>query len=168
MHESTTTLKIALFLDVESFVENGSLWDEDFELGISVAASIAHHVSEQGSPLGLFVNTRLADSGEAASIAPGGSRRQLTHILEALAKVTPNPSGPFEPFFDAQRKSLHAGTTLLFIFARPSETLQGLISHLKGSDQKILVLLIGDHGEIRFEQIPWKRVHNPNIFGAEP
>jgi uncharacterized protein (DUF58 family) len=167
VHESTTTLKIALFLDVESFIDNGSLWDEDFELGISVAASIANHVSEQGSPLGLFVNTQLADSGEAVSIAPGGSRGQITQVLDSLAKVTPKPSSPFEPFFEAQRKRLQGGTTLLFIFARPPEPLQGLLSHLKGSGHKILVLLIGDHGEVRLEEISWKRVRNPNMLGTE-
>lgn len=165
VYESTTTLKVAVFLDVESFIENGSLWDEDFELGISVAASIANHVSEQGSPVGLFVNTRLADSGEAVSIAPGGSRRQITQILDSLAKVTPNPSSPFEPFFEAQRKRLHAGTTLLLIFARPPEPLQGLLSHLKGSGHNVLVLLIGDHGEVRLEETLWKRVRNPDIDG---
>jgi uncharacterized protein (DUF58 family) len=167
VYESTTTWKVALFLDVESFIENGSLWDEDFELGISVAASIANHISEQGSPVGLFVNTRLADSGQAVSIAPGGSRRQITDILDSLAKATPKPSSPFEPFFEAQRKRLNAGTTLLLIFARPSESLQGLLSHLKGSGHKILVLLIGDHGEVHSEEISWKRVRNPNILGAE-
>lgn len=161
VHESTTTLRVALFLDVESFVESGSLWDEDFELGISVAASIANHVSGQGNPLGLFVNTQMADSGEAVSIAPGGSRRQMTQILDSLARVTPKPSSPFEPFFDAQRERLQAGTTLLLIFARPPEFLQGLLSHLKRAGHKILVLLIGDHGEIRLEEIPWKRVRTP-------
>ena len=168
VYEPTTTLKVAVFLDVESFLENGSLWDEDFELGISLAASIANHVSEQGSPVGLFVNTRLADTGEAVSIAPGGNRRQITQILDSLAKVTPNPSSPFEPFFEAQRKRLPAGTTLLLIFARPPEPLQGLLSHLKGSGHKVLVLIIGDHGEVRLEEIAWKRVRNPNMFGAEP
>jgi uncharacterized protein (DUF58 family) len=163
VYESTTTLKVALFLDVESFIENGSLWDEDFELGISVAASVANHMSEQGSPVGLYVNTRLADSGEAVSIAPGGSRRQITDILDSLAKVTSKSSSPFEPFFEAQRKRLNAGTTLLLIFARPPESLQGLLSHLKGSGHKILVLLIGDHGEIRLGEVLWKRVRNPNI-----
>jgi uncharacterized protein (DUF58 family) len=166
VYESTTTLKVAVFLDVESFIENGSLWDEDFELGISLAASIANHVSEQGSPVGLFVNTRLADSGEAVSIAPGGSRRQITQILDSLAKVTANPSSPFEPFFEAQRKRLPAGTTLLLIFARPPERLQGLLSHLKGSGHNVLVLLIGDHGEVCLEEILWKRVHQTNVAGG--
>jgi uncharacterized protein (DUF58 family) len=162
VYESTTTVKIALFLDVESFVENGSLWEEDFELGISVVASIANHVAEQGSPVGLFVNTRLADSGEAVSIAPGGSRRQITQILDSLAKLTPTPSSSFELFFEAQRKRLHAGTTLLLVFARPPEPLQGLLSQLKASGHKILVLLIGDHGEIHLEDISWKRVRTPS------
>lgn len=168
VHESTTTLKVALFFDVESFVESGSLWDEDFELGISVAASIANHVSGQGSPLGLFVNTQTADAGQAISIAPGGSRGQMTRILDSLAKVTPKASGPFEPFFDTQRKRLHAGTTLLFIFARPPEFLQRLLPYLKKSGHKILVLLIGEHGQIRLEEISWKRVCSPSPQPSPP
>jgi uncharacterized protein (DUF58 family) len=167
VYEPTATLKVALFLDVESFIENGSLWDEDFEHGISVAASVANQMSEQGNPVGLFVNTRLADSGDAVSIAPGGSRRQLTAILDSLAKVTAEPSSSFEPFFDAQRKGLNAGTTLVFVFAKPPESLQGLLAQLNGSGHKILVLLIGDHGEVRSGEISWKRLRVTDILGSE-
>ena len=45
--EPTTTFKVALFLSVDSFTFNGSFSEDEFELGISVAASLAHHVIER-------------------------------------------------------------------------------------------------------------------------
>jgi uncharacterized protein (DUF58 family) len=98
--EPTTAFKVAVFLSVDSFTSKGSLNEDEFELGISVAASLAYHVIEEGSPAGLFVNTRTVDSGQAVSIVPSGSRGQLTTILESLAKVTASSSSPFGLFLE--------------------------------------------------------------------
>lgn len=144
--EPTTTLKVALFLAIDSFQHDGAYSEEDFELGISVAASIANYVTEQGSPVGLFVNTRLADSGQPAIISPGSSASQLVSILEALAKVTPLTSGSFEEFLQGERRGLPWGTTLILILSRPSESLTGLLASLRESEHKPLVLQIGDQG----------------------
>ena len=76
---------------------------EDFELGISTAASIASYLTEQRSAVGLFVNSCLADSGQPVTLLPGSSTGQLVEILEALAKVTPLSSSPFEEFLQAER-----------------------------------------------------------------
>lgn len=72
--ESTTNFKAALFLCVESFRTSEALAEEDFELAVSTAASVAHHVVSRGSPVGLFANSRAADSGHAVSLAPAGRR----------------------------------------------------------------------------------------------
>ena len=148
--EPTTTFKVALFLSVESFKDNGSVHEENFELGISVAASLAHHVVEQGSPAGVFVNTRRVDSDQPVSLAPSGSRDQLTSILEALANVTVASSGPFELFLESEQRVLHAGTTVALIFARPPETLPLLLHALKENGFKLLLFFIGEG-----EALPW-------------
>jgi len=151
VYEPTTTLKVALFLAVDSFGDGGVCSEEDFELGISVAASIANYVTEQGSPVGLFVNTRLADSGQPVTISPGGSTSQLVSILEALAKVTPRVSTSFEEFLQGERKGLPWGTALIFVLSKPSESLTGLLTILRESGQKLLVLQIGGGGEDKID-----------------
>jgi uncharacterized protein (DUF58 family) len=165
--EPTTTFKVALFLSVDSFTAGGSLDEEAFELGISVAASLAHHVVEQGSPAGVFVNSRRVDSGLAVSLPPSGSRDQLTSILEALAKVTASSSGPFDLFLENEQKVLHAGTTLALIFAEPPGTLPLLLNSLKENGFKLLVFFIGEGETLPWgEGIPVHRIRNAGDLGG--
>jgi uncharacterized protein (DUF58 family) len=160
--EPTTTLKIALFLGVDSFNHEDTFRTEDFELGISAVASISHDVIDHGGPAGLFVNTRLADSGHGVSIPPSGNRAQLAHILEALAKVTPSWSEPFRTFLERERKSLLAGTTLVFVISSPPNDLLPLLLSLKESGYKVLVLFIGEQRKIPImDGIPWLNVQSP-------
>jgi len=166
--EPTTTLKVAIFLAIDSFQREGPRNEEsselginsnagvdnfqqdlpqdeeDFELGISTAASIAGYLTERRNAVGLFVNSRLADSGEPVMLLPGSSSGQLVEILEALAKVTPSYSSPFDEFLQAERPTLPWGTTLVFILYRPSRLLAELLVSLKESGHKLLVLQIGD------------------------
>jgi uncharacterized protein (DUF58 family) len=165
--EPTTTFKVALFLSVDSFTANGLFSEDEFELGISVAASLAHHVFEEGSPAGVFVNTRSVDSGQAVSIAPSGSRDQLTAILEALAKVTASSSSPFELFLENEQKVLHAGTTLALIFAKPPETLPLLLSALKENGFKLLVFFVGEGEALPLgDGIPFHHIRNAGDLGS--
>lgn len=165
--EPTTTFKVALFLSVDSFTANGSFNEDAFELGISVAASLAHHVVEQGSPAGVFVNTRGVDSDQPVSLVPSGSRDQLTSILEALAKVTASSSGPFEHFLENEQKVLHAGTTVALIFATPPETLPLLLHSLKENGFKLLLFVIGEGEALPWgEGIPVHRIRNAGDLGG--
>jgi uncharacterized protein (DUF58 family) len=165
--EPTTTFKVALFLSVDSFMANGTINEEKFELGISVAASLAYRVIEQGSPAGVFVNTQRVDSGQAVSLAPSGSRDQLTSILEALAKVTVSSSGPFELFLEKEQKLLHAGTTIALIFSKPPETLPLLLHALKDNGFKLQLFFIGEGEDLpREEGIPVYRIRNAGDLGS--
>jgi uncharacterized protein (DUF58 family) len=162
---ATTAYQVALFLDVESFSANG-VKEEEFELGISVAGSIAAELAERGSPVGLYVNSRLADTGLPAEIAPGANRGRLTDVLEALAKVTASPSSALAGFVERQQRDLAAGTTLVFISGRPAETLPLLLAGLSLSGFKTLLITIGQNDEARLpDHIPRLRVRRPEDLG---
>jgi len=141
--EPTTTLKMALFLAVDSFpdVEGG---DGDFELGVSTAASVANYIVQQRSQVGLFVNSCLPDSKQPIRIPPGGGLHQLTNMLEALAKVVPVPSSSFEEFFQEEWGNLPWGTTLILVISRPPEGLPALLLSLKKAGYKSVVIQIND------------------------
>jgi len=163
--EPTTTLKAALFLAIDSFQHDGPQDEENFELGISTAASVANHLTEQRSSVGLFVNSRLADSGQPITILPGSGTNQLIEMLEALAKVTPLSSTPSEEFLQAERASLPWGSTLVFILHKPSPSLIQLLVGLKESGHKLLVLQVGDPGESKTEHsIAWHYIRQPGEF----
>ena len=168
--ESTTTLKVSLFLAIDSWASNGSHSEEDFELAISTAASIAYHLIEQGNPVGLFANTRLADSGMAVSIAPGGSRDHLMDILEALAKITSRSRDSFETFLQRERQALPSGSTLIFIASQAPEPLLWLLNDLKKSGFQVFLLLVGDQKERCPEgPLPRNYIRHPgSLLGNHP
>jgi len=163
--EPTTTLKVAIFLAVDSFKprHDGDVDSEgDFELGISTAASIASYLTERRSAVGLFANSCLADSGQPATLLPASGTGHLVEVLEALAKVTSSASSPFEEFLQAERTTLPWGTTLVFILCRPSELLMELLVGLKESGHKLLVLQVGDTDEGGPPgTIAWHRIRQP-------
>ena len=163
--EPTTTFKVALFLAVESFHSDESFLEDEFELGISTAASIAYVISEQGSPVGLFANTASAERGQGISIPPGADRHQLMRLLEALAKATPKENEPFESLMERVREGLPGGTTLILICAGLPASLSGLLQTLKEVGHEPLILSIGEHGRPFNETVPWKNIRNPGDLG---
>ncbi len=164
--EPTTTLDVAVFLAIDSFKYPGGLKADDLEFGISTAASIANYViTEQRSPLGLYVNTGLADSGLPVRILPGSGNKQLIAILEALAKTTTIQSEPFTDFLNNERNNLPWGTSIVLITGEPVKTLnEGLLENLKDAGYKITVLYIGtDTGKSNTEEFPegYYRINRP-------
>ncbi len=165
--EPTTTLNVALFLAVDSFkTEHGEVPnEEDFELGISTAASVANHLIERRCAVGLFVNSYLADSGQSVEILPGSSTGQLVEMLEALAKVTHKASGPFEEFLQAERMGFPWGTAFVFILYTPSPSLTEMLISLKESGHRLMVLQVGKPAESKIESnIAWHNIRQPGDF----
>ena len=138
--EPTTTLKIALFIVVDSF-QSGD--ENDFELGVSAAASLANYIIQKRSQVGLFANARSLILNEPIQMAPAGSNAQLVGILEALARVTPQPEGVFAEFFQAVYGALPWGTTCVFIMDEPLTAFPALLSRLKEGGFKSVILQIG-------------------------
>lgn len=210
--EPTTTLKVALFLAIDSFprfvespgdnpesetvnpklvlhkvptpstnlandlfqtanaiqTDNGDhqqstmVDEEDFELGISTAASIARHAIEQRCQAGLYVNSRLVHADGPIRIQPGSDIGQLVNMLEALARVTWTPSDPFDKFLGNERKRLPWGTTIILILHRPPESLELLVSNLRQHGYKLLVLQIGEKEPKSVASgVEWCRIKNP-------
>lgn len=168
--DATTAFNVAMVLAVESFRDNGVLAEADFELGISAAGSIAAALCERGSPVGLFVNTCLADTGQPAVIAPGAGRNRVTEILEALAKVTDRSSGPTAAFLEGQKERLTAGTTVIFILGRLPDRFSEQLADLRAAGFRLLVLLIGGHGAPALPpDVPWRRIrHAGDLAGGSP
>lgn len=142
--EPTTTLKVILFLAADSFQEQGGNRDDDFELGVSAAASIAYYAIQQRSQVGLFANASQVYTGHQVRIPAGSSQSQLINILEALAKVTLSPGEHFDEFLRAERRNLPWGATLVLIVYKPSESLLQLLTDLKEAGHKLLILQIGE------------------------
>jgi uncharacterized protein (DUF58 family) len=156
---ATTAFKAVLLLDVDSFKPGGVLDEADFELGISIAGSIAAALCERGSPVGLLANTRLADTGQPAVIAAGAGRDRIIELLETLAKLTDRSSGPAAALLEAQKSRLQAGTTLIFILSRPPDALSVILADLEKAGLKVLLLLVGKKEKPDLPSgVPWRRI----------
>ena len=153
--EPTTTLNVALFLAVDSyqqFNQQGAILyqyqqeteanqtDEEFESGISLTASLAKYILDQHSTAGLFVNTKLVDSGQPAEIQPGRSDDQLINILETLAKVTSKSSSSFSKYLQSVRNKLPWGTTIIVVASFISLEMHTLLTDLIESGYKLMIV----------------------------
>ena len=169
--ESTTDLKVSVFLAVDTFA---GLSSDDFELGISTAASVARHLLESDIQTGLFVNTKLADSGAAARVPAGSGTAQLALILEALAKTTAQISQPFADFFERERSELGFGGTLVFVVGEVSREIGLLTAELARTGRQLLGLYLANGGDAENGQGTdherlggwWRGVHRPADFGS--
>jgi uncharacterized protein (DUF58 family) len=160
--EPTALFKVAFFLGVDTFYEKGILKADSFELGIETVASIACDVMNHGGPAGLFVNTRLADTGQGVSIPPSGDRRQPGNILEALAKTTPSSSEAFPLFLEKERPYLHAGTTVVLAISTLSDDFCQAVLSLRESGHPLLLILIGEQEKAPLTTgVPWMIVQSP-------
>ncbi|MDO8567274.1 MAG: DUF58 domain-containing protein [Dehalococcoidales bacterium] len=161
--EPTTTLTLAIFLAVDTFRDDaGAGRDDDFELGVSAAASVANYVIQQRSPAGIFANTRLVDSSEPVRVLPGSGLRQLANILEALARVNVVPSMPFSEFLRDNWGALPWGTTIILVISRPPHDLPPLLARIKAGGYKTLVIQIGDGEKAYAEQASaWYTIKSP-------
>lgn len=139
--EPTTTHKAALFLAVDSFAKSS---EDEFELAVSTAASVARHLIEQGGQVGLWVNSYPADGGQGGHLPAAGGQDQLVHILEALAKVTRVVSAEFPVYFGAERRALSFGTTPVFVLARVDTVLRAIIADLRDSGLQPVVIQLGE------------------------
>jgi uncharacterized protein (DUF58 family) len=142
--EAATTRRIALFIAAETFNRKAADPDNDFEFALSVAASLAHDAAGQGASVGLYANARLADTGQPASLPPGGGRERPGAVLELLAKVTETPSGPFVSFLRGERRGLGAGTTLVVVLSRVPPDLLPVLADLKRAGHPLVLVRVGE------------------------
>jgi uncharacterized protein (DUF58 family) len=145
--EPSTTLQAAIFLAIDSFQNNGVWNHAEMETGIIAAASLSNLLLEKKSQVGLFSNSRMADSGQPARIQLSTGVDQLLQILEALAKATPIASQPFSAFFQEERRHLALGTTLIFIFSTIPDSMGGVFRELKERGYEITVYQTGESAE---------------------
>jgi uncharacterized protein (DUF58 family) len=138
VYEPTSTLNVAIFLNVATLAETWEGSDPQLlESAITTAASLANFALENRYPAGLYVNTSLPNSDQPIRIAPGRSPGQLTTILEALAKVTPFPIVPLEDLLNAECNRLPWGVTLVVVSAIVPDPLLATLVRLRDAGHRL-------------------------------
>ena len=145
--EPTTTKKIALFFDVESFGSGESFRADDFELGISTVASVAFHAGKGEAQPGLYANSCSVDTGRPITVPPSGSRSQLVEILESLAKATPRASGSLDTLLSTAVRSLPSGTAFVLVRGPYRASPRLPLAELRARGYRISLLPIGEEAQ---------------------
>ena len=141
----STSLHVVLLLAVDSFIGRS---EEDLELAISAAASLAFRINGEQSPVGLLTNARLATGGGEAHLAPYAGEEHLARILETLAVVTGAATRPFEDFLDEHARALPRDAALVCIHADPSAALRERLRRLRMDGQRVLLCTLEGSGRV--------------------
>jgi len=166
LYEYTTDVKVAVFLAVDTFADGSP---DDLELAISTAASVTRHLLERNVQTGLFTNSRLADTGRSARVAPSRGVDQLAVILEALAKATREADGPFIDFFERERIELGFGGTIALVVGTVPAALKVTLADLRRTGRRVLVLQLGEQSrESGMTGVQWHHVRRPAAQYASP
>jgi uncharacterized protein (DUF58 family) len=113
---------VLIALDVQ--VGSGSVWVNDEELVESLivaASSLARHTLLEGASCGLAAISLSKARDGLAMVPPRAGRDQLGVIADVLARLSVNPSAPFDHLLVRLPQSVAVGTTIVVVTARDPE-----------------------------------------------
>jgi uncharacterized protein (DUF58 family) len=129
---------------------------------VSVTASLAKQALDDGYQVGLVSNGALANADQPFRILPGRSPAQYTHLLTALARVTPFVTGTFDRFLTAEVPRLPYGATLLVLTGINLPSLPETLLRLKQHGRRITLLSFAEEPPMAVPGI--RTIHRP-FFG---
>lgn len=104
---------------------------------LSVAATLVNEAFQQGYRVGMISNGCLSNSDQPFRIPPGRSPQQLSHLLQALAGVTPVVVASFERFLLREIPHVPYGATLVVLSAFTSDELIETLMKLNRHERQI-------------------------------
>ncbi len=152
-YESTTSLNLLLALDLEGFAGGPKDGAEDFELAVSIAASLAAEALRQGFAFGLAANGAPEIRVPAAS-----GRTNLLLVLDRLARITPVTGPTIQELLLKREDGLPPGTTVVVIGRIGTPSLSAVVRELahRGHAARLLTL-----GEIKKQGAVEARLNEP-------
>jgi uncharacterized protein (DUF58 family) len=111
---------------------------------LSIAATLITDGIQQGYRVGMISNGCLSNSDQPFRIPPGRSPGQLSHLLSALAGVTPVVVAPFERFLMREIHNVPYGSTLLVLTAVTTPELAETLLRLKKHERRMTLLSLAE------------------------
>ena len=141
VYEPTTCLQLLICLNLVTlpYEWQGSN-PELLEQAISVAASLAGYGAGEKYQVGLIANGCWPLSDQPLKVLPGRSPYQLTHILEALAAVSPMPTARLPDLLLKESARLPWGATLLVVTGVLGDELTEAMLRLSNAGRRVVLL----------------------------
>ncbi len=118
------------------------------ERGVSVAASIARGVFEQGSAVGLIVNGSYPDADRPLRIGANRRPEQLTDVLGMLAMVQPVIPSLLSEELESHEHTLPTGATIVVVSALMPDDLVATLQRLRSEGYVLHV--------VKTSEEPWQ------------
>jgi uncharacterized protein (DUF58 family) len=114
------------------------------ERAITVAGSVARWAEEERYAVGLVANSTYPGADRPISIAAGRDPDQLTHILEALAMVSPFVLAPLEDVLEEAARALPFGATIVVIAGYTNDALAARLVRLRRRGHPVTLVWVDD------------------------
>lgn len=137
VYEPTTEMEIVVALAIGTFMADLDLDRDQFELGVSVAASLARRFCDLGYPVGLYANGGGVNGAGTLEVAPGNGPAQLIAILEALARVTSSVAVPAETYLTDVVPRLPWGASVVVVAGNTTPELDACIALLRSGGRRV-------------------------------
>ena len=165
LFEPTTTYDLALFLNLNT---SGAAWwwqgylPDLVEMTISTTASLGQWAIEHGYQVGLYANGKGRLSEGRLRVVPGRGPDQLTHLLEALARVLPFATLPLDQLLRVELPTLPYGATVVVVTAVLGDDIMAGLLALRAARHQVALILIGDHpADLALPGVQVRRVTDP-------
>ena len=126
---------------------------------VQSTATILNQAVQDGYSAGLISNGALSNSDQPFRILPSRSPRQLAHLLETLAGVTPLVTAQFERYLLREISRVPFGATLMIITAVTGDALAETLVRLKAHARKITLLSFAEEPPPHVPKI--RIIHQP-------
>ena len=117
---------------------------ELLEYLVSYTAALVQRGLEDGYRVGLISNGCLGSADQPFRVPPGRSPEQLSHLLTALAAITPIVAGSFERFLISEVPRLAYGATLVIVTGLTSPALEETLLRLKQHGHKVTLIVVSE------------------------
>jgi uncharacterized protein (DUF58 family) len=128
---------------------------------ISITATLADQGIRQGYKVGMISNGCLSNSDQAFRILPGRRPSQLSHLLTALAGVTPITVGSFEHFLVREAPGIPYGASLVVVTASTNLDLDQTLMRLKRHERRVTLISLDRNPPSNIPGV--KVIHKPYL-----
>jgi uncharacterized protein (DUF58 family) len=141
VYQPTSAKIVVVCLNVATFEHHWEgVYPELLEHLVSMAATLVYEGILDGYMVGLMSNGCIAHSDRPFLVPPGRSPKQLSHLLQTLAAVTPIVTAPFERYLLRELPRVHYGASLVIVTAETPPDLVETVQAIKRHRRDITLL----------------------------
>ena len=142
------------------------VYPELLEHLLSLAATMVYEGIQRGFRVGMISNGCLANSDQPFRIPPGLSPNQLSHLLSAIAGITPVVVAPFERLLLREIPRVPYGSSLLILTAITNPELSDTLLRLHKHERQITLLSLAEESPASIQGV--RSIHMPfNLMSGQ-